>query len=674
MRTLLSLLLLILMSQGLLARTQGQSVEELLSSLQTAKEDTEKYQLYIQLSQHFQSKQTELCVNYSLMAYNIAYSNQWMEAGFDALRIGLQQVLYGEAKPRSGMKLFQLIRRIPNKAISKDKQIIRELLETRLDFLMNDRSRVFDHLENAESILAQTESNSLKTWYQFESGNYHLINGDTLTAVGVFKLALENETADEFTSILFPELYLNIATSYLHLEDPEKSILYGQTLLTKFDLKDISTKHSIELLLIKAYAELSQFSIFESSIIKLKKEIQGSRNHKILDELYFLLVQHAGVIEYDNSFDEAIKYCEDEGRFELQRDLVLLKLANDKNNLSTREVNNLNAQLNTIYQNLVKSNSQIDSKLNKLSLEHEELIITLAEKESQLKNSKQQLRSQIKSSYWYMGFLLLVFTISGVLLFLLYRIQERRTKLANLLQERNKELRTSRSYVRDLESRLVSSEAELEKVLNRSVEEIKKPFSNIEHLIASDNLEKESLIENITQVDFLLGEMEEYRTLRSEEKSSSVINLQESVVRVLENLQTEIDALGLSIEVSELPSVAGNEIQIRQLFQNLLYNCMQTPSEDRLIRIDYHEANDQHCFSIKNPKAQMGDQLKQAVNELFIDYPLGQLHPVAGKALSIVKKIIGEHQGNIWLETVNERDVVYHFSLPKSMLYSAKPM
>ena len=201
------------------------------------------------------------------------------------------------------------------------------------------------------------------------------------------------------------------------------------------------------------------------------------------------------------------------------------------------------------------------------------------------------------------------------------------------------------------------------------------PVNRMEEILHDQEpLSRSALSANVSQIDFLLGEMEEYNHLRRTGHNSSIINLQESVMQVLENLKAEIENQGMVIEVEELPQVTGNKTLMVQLFQNLIYDSMALPGSANLIRIEHHETSDQHVFSIRNATAIIGENLRTAIEDLFNNYPPGILHPQAGRALSTVKKIIAEYKGKIWLEQKPECGSIFHFTLPKETTYSVYPM
>ncbi|WP_080058743.1 PAS domain-containing sensor histidine kinase [Spirosoma aerolatum] len=83
--------------------------------------------------------------------------------------------------------------------------------------------------------------------------------------------------------------------------------------------------------------------------------------------------------------------------------------------------------------------------------------------------------------------------------------------------------------------------------------------------------------------------------LTIQQATFDVVDLNQLLSEVLTDLETIVADTGAKVERSLLPSVPGNPLQLRQLFQNLLSNALKFRQPDRSphVRIDLHQVNAQ---------------------------------------------------------------------------------
>ncbi len=139
-----------------------------------------------------------------------------------------------------------------------------------------------------------------------------------------------------------------------------------------------------------------------------------------------------------------------------------------------------------------------------------------------------------------------------------------------------------------------------------------------------------------------------------------------AVVReVLEILDATIRERNAVVRVGDLPVVRGDQVALKQLFQNLVANAVKFQPKERTpeIRIEAVDRGAQWEFSV----ADNGIGIEPA-DHAKIFAPFTRLHRSTfdgtGLGLATCRKIVEQHRGRIWLESEVGRGTVFRFTLP----------
>jgi PAS domain S-box-containing protein len=138
-----------------------------------------------------------------------------------------------------------------------------------------------------------------------------------------------------------------------------------------------------------------------------------------------------------------------------------------------------------------------------------------------------------------------------------------------------------------------------------------------------------------------------------------------AVVRsVLLNLTEAINESAAKIEVSELPSVPGDRRQLSQLFQNLLSNAIKYRGTDEpRIRVSAQRNGNFWIFAIRDNGIGIAPEYSERIFGVFKRLH-GSEYPGTGIGLAICKKIVEQHGGHIWVNSVPGEGSEFVFRLP----------
>ena len=133
-----------------------------------------------------------------------------------------------------------------------------------------------------------------------------------------------------------------------------------------------------------------------------------------------------------------------------------------------------------------------------------------------------------------------------------------------------------------------------------------------------------------------------------------VINDAVQLIHVPDHIEIEIE--------EDFPQVVGDKMRLVQLYQNLIGNAVRySDKEQGHIRIFWEEKNGQMIFGVADNGVGIDPVYHEKIFKIFES--LSDSKDSTGVGLSIVKKIIDLHQGQIWLESEVGKGTTFYFTL-----------
>lgn len=139
------------------------------------------------------------------------------------------------------------------------------------------------------------------------------------------------------------------------------------------------------------------------------------------------------------------------------------------------------------------------------------------------------------------------------------------------------------------------------------------------------------------------------------------------------DLKTSIEESNTTISYTNLPTIQGNAIEIRLLFQNLISNGIKfrKPGVNPKITIDYKKTYDEEDdtsafweFSITDNGIGIPSKYKDRIFGIFQRLHSREDFKGAGIGLAHCKKIVEAHDGDIWLESKEGEGSTFFVSIP----------
>jgi len=339
-------------------------------------------------------------------------------------------------------------------------------------------------------------------------------------------------------------------------------------------------------------------------------------------------------------------------------------------NLGLLEVNN-DDEIQLVNQSFIEMSGYSEDELigNKASLllkvdGEEEIIKNEIEKRLKGKSNSYELKVKVKSGeikHWLLSgapnYDLNSNIIGSIGIHLditdLKSLEVQKEKLLGQLEKRNEELHEYAHIVsHDLKSPLRS--------INALINWLKEDNKNILDTTSMENIKLiEMTLENMER---LISDILNYSSIRSESREDQEFDLQ----RMLEELLTIMfvpDNIKVSIP-DNLPTIIGDKTKIQQVFQNLIGNAIKFNDKDLgLVDIVFEDYLSHYQFSISDNGLGIDPKFHNKIFKMF--QSLEKREDSSGIGLSIVKKIINLHDGEIWLESTPGEGTKFYFTLKK---------
>jgi len=256
------------------------------------------------------------------------------------------------------------------------------------------------------------------------------------------------------------------------------------------------------------------------------------------------------------------------------------------------------------------------------------------------------------------------------------KLSESHNFLVNL---REKELELARKE-KEL-AKLTSSNQQLESFAYVASHDLKEPLrsiGNFTQLLGKrletklDDTDKEFfgfVTSGVKNMNSLIEDLLTYSRVNSGKNEVMNINPKDSLSVVINSLNQRIIETDAQIEIKDLPEkIIGNPTKIKQLFQNLIANAIkfQNPELSPVIIVTGKEEKDQWVFSISDNGIGIKEEYYQKVFGIFTKLHHKSVYPGSGIGLSVCQRIVEQHDGEIWVDSVFGKGTNFHFSIAKS--------
>lgn len=242
------------------------------------------------------------------------------------------------------------------------------------------------------------------------------------------------------------------------------------------------------------------------------------------------------------------------------------------------------------------------------------------------------------------------------------------------------ERRKIRAKLADYAYRLQRSNEELKSFAHTVAHEVRSPLNIVSCCLALVNEDhgdvlgpdsREAMADAkaaIAGMTDLVTDLLEYSRVENATLELTEVDTKQTLAEVTGLLKNEIRDSGAEITADALPCIRGNPIQLRQLLRNLISNAIkyQQPGRPPRIHISAQEMPSHWQFTISDNGLGIPSE---HLAKVFA--PFARMHESTGIAgtgigLSYCRRIVVNHDGEIWVESTPGVGSQFHFTLAKA--------
>jgi len=137
---------------------------------------------------------------------------------------------------------------------------------------------------------------------------------------------------------------------------------------------------------------------------------------------------------------------------------------------------------------------------------------------------------------------------------------------------------------------------------------------------------------------------------------------------IIQELKSDIEDEKAEIILENIPStIYADELKTKQIFQNLISNALKfvKPNIKPSIRINYQEQETHWQFSIEDNGIGIEEVYQEKIFLLFKRLHSQSDYLGTGIGLALVKKLVDQHNGQIWLESTLDKGTTFYFTIEK---------
>jgi PAS domain S-box-containing protein len=137
---------------------------------------------------------------------------------------------------------------------------------------------------------------------------------------------------------------------------------------------------------------------------------------------------------------------------------------------------------------------------------------------------------------------------------------------------------------------------------------------------------------------------------------------------VTSSLEDRLQKKGIDLVLADnLPTIYCDGARIYQVFENLLVNATKFmgATKDPKIEVGYEDMGNFHRFYVRDNGIGINPEYHRKIFEMFHRLREIEDETGTGLGLAIVERIVKNHGGKVWVESVKGQGATFYFTLPK---------
>ncbi len=149
------------------------------------------------------------------------------------------------------------------------------------------------------------------------------------------------------------------------------------------------------------------------------------------------------------------------------------------------------------------------------------------------------------------------------------------------------------------------------------------------------------------------------------------VDIAELVGSVVERIKFDVKEHKVDLKIQPgLPAIRCDKVKLGEVFLNLLTNAIKFSSKSSMnpkVEIGWKDSADAYEFYVKDNGIGIDPKYHKEIFGIFRRLHTSSEYEGTGAGLSIVKRIIEDHKGRIWVESEQGKGAVFHFTISKDL-------
>jgi len=152
------------------------------------------------------------------------------------------------------------------------------------------------------------------------------------------------------------------------------------------------------------------------------------------------------------------------------------------------------------------------------------------------------------------------------------------------------------------------------------------------------------------------------------------VDINTMVTEVCKRIEFDIKKHQVTLNIDKMmPTIVCDRIKLTEVFLNLINNAIKFSSKQEakpVVDVKYEDSGDLHQFSVKDNGIGIDPKYHDKVFGIFKRLHSQDEYEGSGAGLGIVKKVIEDHKGKVWIESEAGKGTKFLFTIPKNLKVS----
>jgi light-regulated signal transduction histidine kinase (bacteriophytochrome) len=172
------------------------------------------------------------------------------------------------------------------------------------------------------------------------------------------------------------------------------------------------------------------------------------------------------------------------------------------------------------------------------------------------------------------------------------------------------------------------------------------------------------LLDSVDRLETLIHDIAEYCYAEVRKPGASETDLEMVLLEAKSEAAAELKSAGATITYDPLPRVLGNAPALTAVFRSLIGNACKFRGEaPPTIHVGIRQQGEEWIFSVRDNGVGFDPAYRERIFRAF-ERLNGKKYSGSGLGLTLAKRVIHQHGGEIWAESNPGQGSTFHFSLP----------